>query len=397
MRVAYVTLAPFISGAERSLQTVLREIPKVGIAPLVICPQEGALVSWCQSEGITTETCSLPQKNKWNPLRWWWGVERLKRLFRQYDVSLIHSNQVWSYPAVGQAARQLGLPRVCHLRDEINSPTASWWLADGVEAVVCISEHIAHQFQIASPHPQTISRTMLNPVSIPELPSDEEQRHQQLLARDRMGLDSELTTFGFIAQIVPVKGLTLLLKSLTALAADNRWQLVVAGHDPRPNEDHLEECRNLARQFGLDSRVKFVGFLTDTTLFYQAVDVVVVPSQEEPLGRIPLEAGAYQKPAVAFAVGGLPETIRNGETGWLVSPGDTEALSVMLLRLLDSTLGQVGIRARKWVEEVANPEKYCKGMRSLYDLLLARTNSPGNPRFYAVQPGQGDNLLGGQL
>jgi glycosyltransferase involved in cell wall biosynthesis len=203
-------------------------------------------------------------------------------------------------------------------------------------------------------------------VTIPPVPIAEQRQS----SRGTLGLPKSAILFGFIGQIVPVKGLLTLLDSLAGLATDPRWHLAVAGRDPNDGAPHELLCRERVRQLGLESRVTFLGFLNDPAAFYHAIDAAVVPSLEEPLGRVPLEAGAYATPTIAFATGGLPETMVDGKTGWLVPTGDGAALRHRLAKFLDHPDVEVGLEARTWVESVADPHRYVVRLAELYSSLL---------------------------
>jgi glycosyltransferase involved in cell wall biosynthesis len=77
----------------------------------------------------------------------------------------------------------------------------------------------------------------------------------------------------------------------------------------------------------LDDRVRFVGERADVERLLPAMDVFVLSSREEGIPNALLEAMAAERPCVATAVGGVPEVLRDGETGWLVPPGSPEALA----------------------------------------------------------------------
>jgi glycosyltransferase involved in cell wall biosynthesis len=157
------------------------------------------------------------------------------------------------------------------------------------------------------------------------------------------------------------------------------WVLLVAGRDHDPGAPYERQCRERADQPDLAGRVRFVGYLEDPAPFYRAVDVAVVPSLEEPMGRIPLEAAAYARPSVAFATGGLPDVVRDNQTGWLVPTGDWAALAAVLDRLRDDPRPDVGEAARAWVEEAANPACYTARLVALYRRLLGRVTAPAAP------------------
>jgi glycosyltransferase involved in cell wall biosynthesis len=372
MRVAYISWAPFVSGAERSLQTMLRYVPEFDIDPLVVCPLEAKIIPWCKANQVPFAICPLALRDKWHPLRWWESRRKMRALLAAHQVDLVHSNQVYSYPAAGAAARDLGLPRVCHMRDELAGHALRWFCSAGVEALICISRYIESQIAAGwSRAPRPSIGTLLNPVVLPELPSCVEQRDNQLAARRRLSINEDAVLFGFLGQIVPIKGLLTLLQALSGLVADPRWKLLIAGRDPQPGAPHEHTCRERVKHLGLEGRVRFLGFLEDVSDFYQAIDVAVVPSLEEPLGRIPLEAAAHARPAIASAVGGLPETIRDGETGWLVPGGDPQRLSETLKSCLDGLSPDIGLAAREWIAKISDPRRYCENLRLIYRRLLA--------------------------
>jgi glycosyltransferase involved in cell wall biosynthesis len=101
---------------------------------------------------------------------------------------------------------------------------------------------------------------------------------------------------------------------------------------------------NLGRQqheLGLDESVRFLGFVAEAERFLPAFDVFVMSSHMEGLGSIVLDAFAAGVPVAATAGGGLPELVRDGETGLLVPVGDDAALADAILRLLgDQALAQ---------------------------------------------------------
>lgn len=377
MKVAYVSLAPFISGAERSLQVMMQSAPEAGIEPLLLCPPETKLIPWCQANGVPYVEVPLVDRDKRHPFRWMSSVAQVAAALRRERVDLVHSNQVWCQAAVGAAARLLGIPRVCHMRDEVGVEGIRWWCKSGVEAVICISNHIEHLVEPAwseSRHAPHI-RTLHNPVVLTMVDSvssvaDATVRHTD--ARNRLGVQHVPVVFGFVGQIIAVKGVLQLLEACRGLMNDFRWHLLIAGRDPHPGQPYETICRQRVQEWGLSDRVTFTGFLDDMSTFYGAIDAAIVPSLEEPLGRIPLEAGAYGRPSIAFATGGLKETIEHDVTGWLIPTGDVQALRNQLGAVLDDPrrLSIAGKQARERVVTACAPQRYMQELAGLYRELL---------------------------
>jgi glycosyltransferase involved in cell wall biosynthesis len=147
-------------------------------------------------------------------------------------------------------------------------------------------------------------------------------------------------------RLSPEKGFPVLIEAAApVLAADPGAGVVIFGEGVlRPELEQLVHSR------GLVGRVVLPGFRDDLDSLIAAADVVTLPSFTEGLPNVALEASAAGVPVVATAVGGTPEVVADGETGYLVPPGQPTELAARLLQLLRNdglrkTLGNAG-RAR---------------------------------------------------
>jgi glycosyltransferase involved in cell wall biosynthesis len=98
--------------------------------------------------------------------------------------------------------------------------------------------------------------------------------------------------------------------------------------------DLMDKLKALAASLGLKNELIFTGFRRDVGAFYQIADLFVMSSVQEGLGTAVLDALALGKPVVAAKSGGIPEIIKNGESGLLVAPADPKALSEGITRML---------------------------------------------------------------
>lgn len=142
--------------------------------------------------------------------------------------------------------------------------------------------------------------------------------------RDPSNLDIPIFVVAAVGRLAPEKGFDTLVAAFKGRdrAADRpgdpRRMLIIAGSGPQEKE--------LARLAGGLPAVTLVGPLLDVAPLLNAADAVAVPSRTEGQGIVALEAMAAGRPVVAARVGGLVESVRDGETGILVPPGDSAAL-----------------------------------------------------------------------
>ena len=132
--------------------------------------------------------------------------------------------------------------------------------------------------------------------------------------------------------------------------------------------------RQRCTALGLEGAVTFAGFVSDTGPFYDRADVVAMPSTVESLGNVALEAAAWSRPVVASAVGGLMESVVDGQTGILVPSGDIDALTSALRRLaLDSGLREaLGHNGAERVRREFSPAQYADGIVAAVSAATSR-------------------------
>lgn len=189
--------------------------------------------------------------------------------------------------------------------------------------------------------------------------------------RRELGLSPDRFTIGIIGSLVGKrKDHETFLRAMHSLAQrrSRSFQIVCVGGGPK-----LAETRLLARQLGLAERTWFAGVRTDVPGILAALDLVVSSSQWEGMPNVIMEAMAAGKPVVATAVGGTPELVIPGETGFLVPPRDPEALAQACQKMMENP-GQaveMGRAGRSRIEKFFSIEKMVRDTEKIYQRLLA--------------------------
>lgn len=174
----------------------------------------------------------------------------------------------------------------------------------------------------------------------------------KVASRKKLGIEAEKVAL-FVGRLERIKGLDILLRSVSRIQEQRHGRLrliVVGGHGK--GKKCAGDYERLASDLGLEAVVDFRGSVphAELPLYYSAADVCAVPSAYESFGMSAVESMACQTPVVAFRVGGLAETVKDGRTGFLAEPGNEEDFTSKLRLALDSqTLDRIGHQARMMV------------------------------------------------
>jgi glycosyltransferase involved in cell wall biosynthesis len=283
-------------------------------------PLEGGLAA----AGVTTR--ALPFGGRTDPA----GALRFVRALRADRPALVHLHvtgrtRTWLIRA-GSSARRVEHFHGAHGEDGEELPLKR--LARGADAVLATSAAVAE----ATGRDATV---VYPGVEVP--------------AETKPPRSSSPPKIGTVARLEPIKRIDLLLEATARLRSRHpELEVEIAGDGTcRPQ---LEE---LARSLGIADAVRFLGWTQEVQAVHRRWSAFAIPSSHEGLGVAALEAMASGLPVVGSATGGLPELIREGETGFLIPPGDADALADRVDRLLGDAarrrrMGAAGMeRARR--------------------------------------------------
>jgi glycosyltransferase involved in cell wall biosynthesis len=188
--------------------------------------------------------------------------------------------------------------------------------------------------------------------------------------RCELGVPLEAPVVGVVARLAWKKGIRHLLEAAPGLVGTlPELRIIIVGDGPLRSD--LEA---LASSLGIRQHVMFLGSRQDTLELLSTFDVFVLPSDIEGMSNALLEAMAAGRPVVATDVGGNPEVVVDGETGFLVPPGDGERMAAAIVKLLESPdmAEEMGAAGRRRVTEQYRVEIMVRRIENLYDSLLKR-------------------------
>ncbi len=191
-----------------------------------------------------------------------------------------------------------------------------------------------------------------------------------------LGIPLSCPVVGVLGNMRPVKGHRYLLEAMSRILIPDVYLLII-GKDVSTarieSESEKAKLEKLAGELGLSSNIIFTGYRSDIPELVNVMDVAVLPSLSEGFSNALLEYMAMSKPIVATNVGGNAEALLDRQTGLIVPPGDPDALRDAIMTLLDKRklAEDMGLAARKRLEEVFSLDRMVQEMETLYNLLLA--------------------------
>jgi sugar transferase (PEP-CTERM/EpsH1 system associated) len=294
---------------------------------------------------------------------------RLKRIFQRYRPHIVHTRN-WGAMEAIPAARLAGVPIVIHSEHgyEVESlggfphrqrlfRRIAYAMANRVFAV---SQELRefHSRQ-AWMRPNQIS-VIYNGVDTKRFSPSAASRQ---LVRQEFGFPSERLVIGAVGRLVPIKDYSTLLKATARLRQRGiNLHLLLVGEGPERKSLQAQESALLR------GRITFVGASDRIPELLNAMDIFVLPSFREGMSNTLLEAMACGLPILATRVGGNPEVVDDGSSGWLFSPGDVEDLAKRLeaLAAKPEIRRALGDAARMRARTVFGLDGMIERYRSLY-------------------------------
>ena len=182
------------------------------------------------------------------------------------------------------------------------------------------------------------------------------------------GIAANENVVGMIGRLEHVKGPDFFVDAalrIVQLRTDVRFVLIGEGSQKKPLEDRVAAA-------GFKDRIIFAGWRDDVAPMLSMLDIMVLPSRNEAVGLVLIEAQSQGIPVVASRVGGIPETLKEDETGILVSAGHPDKLAQAILFLLDhpDKRFSMGVAAREWVGSRFSAQGMVDRVSGLYERLF---------------------------
>lgn len=370
--IVYYLDSHSFGGAEQVLYTVLRKLDRNHWRPIVTYHQSDGISPFIDKikNELRFETEAVPEVHGYSDIG---GAIRLARRIKAFSPDIFHANLNWMLSCTGGivSAFLAGVSIIVgtqHLYSELKSRRERLeqkLISTVVNKYIAVSHDVARQIEqiIHSKHKITVIHNGIDIGAYGKHRIGAEGEDPFASVRKRNPGASIVLT---VARLDKQKGHIYLLNA----ARDVSGAVFVFAGDG-PERVSLEHA---ARELGVTEKVVFLGSRKDISELLRASDIFVLPSLFEGLPLSIMEAMAAGKPVIASDIGGVRELIKNGETGILVLPGDTEALASAINTLLTNCemSDHLAASGERLVLSDFSADRMVKDLTNLYSSLLAK-------------------------
>jgi glycosyltransferase involved in cell wall biosynthesis len=329
----------FMGGAERSMLDCAAAVhARAEFFIHVACPPESGVEAAARARGLVTHPTEFPQleigrslpRASVAPVAAARCIVSLRRLIRAQNIALVHGNGIKAALPAAVAARSLGVPFVYHVRDFPRRRAAN------LAALAIANAAIAPARFVKNSLPGGRSRCVVvaNGVDAPE------RTPVRGSFRVAHGIPVRAPLIAMVAQLAPWKRHDLFVDAALVLRGRPDAMFCIAGGDiTGRNSAYANSLRRRAMDAQLSGRLLFLGHLDNVAPLFADSDVLVLPSDNEPFGRVVVEAWHCGAPVVVAGGSGPAELVEDNITGLVAEKGSAKSFAEAIgLLLTDASL-----------------------------------------------------------
>ena len=368
IRIALFTDSFMRGGTERQFTRMATSLDPAAFDVHVCClRRDGPLAEEVGSAGMRITEFPLTSLHNFGTLR---QFAKLTKYLRNARIQILHAFGFYTDVFAVPAARMAGVPIILASRRELLN-LRSRWQRRAVKFACRISTDVVVNSRAAAADVldgglANAERLHLIPNCIPlQAVEDAGDRKER---RARLGIDGEALVVGTLCVLRPEKDIETFLRACRIVresVAGARFVIIGDG----PQRKGLED---LTEKLALRDAVLFLGARDDVQPLLSVLDVFVLTSRTESFPNAILEAMAARLPVVATNVGGVPEVVEDGDTGFLVPPADGAGIAQRIIELLgdEGARRVMGDRALERVREKYSVERVSARLQELYQELF---------------------------
>jgi glycosyltransferase involved in cell wall biosynthesis len=298
----------------------------------------------------------------------------LASFLRRRRVDIVHTNDGYSHAVWALPAQLAGARLVWHHRA---GPDAL-----GLRLLAPLAAHsVISVSRFAAPRPGLWSaarKCSVIPSPFDAADPEVDRAAAHAVACAELGIDPRTRLIGFFGNLVPRKRPVAFVDAIAALLQQAPGLPVLGLLFGHPFRGLDETVTRRARELGVSSSLRLMGFRYPPEPWLAACDVMLVPGVDEPFGRTLIEAMLLGTPVVATHSGGNPEALEDGRTGFLVPVGVPDAMARQALRLLQAPdlHAKIAEAARADARRRFGVTTHVEAIMAVYDRLLGKGGQP---------------------
>jgi len=388
--ILFLDQQSWLGGAQRVLDSVLGSL-ETEFDPIVAFPNKGPFRSSLEERGVKTLT--IPIGNYRSGRKSYLEMAAfairsaicgvlLATVIRRRRVDLVYINGPRCLLAGVFAAWLTGRPSVFHLHLILTRRTELFLvtrLARRISRIIACSHAAARSLLNDDTRLSEKTEVIHSPVPVRNDPIPERPP-------GNIRIPSPCFTVGTVGRITEVKGQHLLLKAAGKLPPQVRAKiriLIVGAPAPASKADirYAEGLKAIAYRYDLTENIVWAGYQTDLASWYGSMDVLVHSALwAEAMGLVILEALQMGIPVIATRIGGIPEILRDGTNGLLVTPDDEDALGQALSLFIENSSLREHLQegARSCLDDRFTLKSFSPKIRTLVCRLCNLPNSNGS-------------------
>jgi len=305
------------------------------------------------------------------------AARRIKEIIASENIDLVHTNN--SVTAVGAFAAWLAKkPHVWHVRESfgvdrqfepILGDKISYWLIKKLShEIICNSAYTSELFEEFQIHHLIIP----NGLDLYEF-SKKPVKGNEL--RSKYRIDKGALVIGMVGNLgteLKRHDIFLALAGELAITFPNLKFIVFGKSKNLDQTAYTKRLRSLAQELNLENKVIWAGFEDQPAAIMNSMDIMVHPALTEGSGRVVMEAMAAGIPVVAMRSGGVKELIHDGETGFLLEPGNIDKMATKIKMLLEceDLRKKIGDNARKYANEHFSDQATMDAIVKVYQNII---------------------------
>ena len=384
MNVLYLQDHGGVGGAQSSLLDLLNGFAAIQaeVFPHVLVGEPGFLLDRLAAAGVSAECVRFPEFRKAR------DIFKRPRFLRQLSeiantrrIDLIHANTHQTAPWAALLGRQVARPSCCTVREIIDQLRARKNRVLENHRVITISRSV--QKELSAPASDRM-RQVYNAIAAPDFIKNPDEVWLRLKLPKPPG-----RSVAFLGRLLERKGPQILIEAIPrVLQAFPETHFVFMGGGDAGFTGRLKQR---VEELKIDAHVNFVGEVKEGARYLQAFDLFVLPSLNEPLGRVTVEAMYAGLPVIGTNTGGTAEIIEPDRTGRLVAPTDVPTLAGEIVSYLanDDLRRRHGEAGRRRASELFSPESCARQVSEIYrELASSRKERPHPPMTDPAASGQ---------